>query len=142
MLLPGFLDLIPEKVGQLLARISGWRPEGKCVILQVTEGESNFYGTNVSGRIISLERVCRIPADPLNTTVSILIQLDSPWHYSNRTTTVATRILVEPRFRRHGINRLLVGVMYVHVFPVINQSAPLTLNWRDMIAICDMKLKK
>mgnify|MGYP003476632878 FL=1 len=37
MLLPGFLDLIPDQVGKLLARILGWYPEGKHVILRVTE---------------------------------------------------------------------------------------------------------
>lgn len=142
MLLPGFLDLIPDRVGKLLARILDWHPEGKHVILRVTEGEPNFYGTIVSGKIINIEHMCRTPSDPLNTTISILIQLDSPWHYSNRTTTVATRIIVEPKFRKHSVNRLIVGSMYVFVFPVINQRTPFALSWEDMIAICDMKLTK
>ena len=71
MFLPGFLDLIPDQVGKLLARILGWRPEGKHVKLLVTEGEQNFFGTIVSGKIINVEHICRISSDSLNTTISI-----------------------------------------------------------------------
>jgi hypothetical protein len=141
MLLPGFLDLIPERTGKLLANLSGWHPEGKRVTLQVTEGEADFCGTVISGKIISLEHVRRIPADSTETkTTSVLIQLDSPWYYSNRTTNVANRIIAEPRFYGHSVHRLLIGTAYVHVFPVNNESSPFTLNWKDMIAICSMKL--
>ncbi len=70
MLLPGPFDLIPDMLGRLLAKVFSWHPEGKRVLLRVTEGEQGFYGMIVTGTV---DRV--IGAE--DGSQFILINLDS-----------------------------------------------------------------
>ena len=140
MLLPYFLDVIPENLGRLCAKLFSWHPKGKRILLRVTEGEAGFYGTVVSGRIINVEDISKGPMFPIAAGPSVLIQLDSLWRYDNRTTSSTSFVVSIPRFYWHGVYRLLIASADVHIFPVDGPKWPSALAWQDMIAICSMKL--
>lgn len=142
MLLPSPLDRLPEKLGRLYANFFRWSPERKRVTLKVTEGEGSFYGTVVSGTI---EKV--LPSheaagmvDPARPPV--LIRLDAPWNYENRTTKSTTWVVASPRFAGHSAYRLPMASADVNVFPGCEQGLAPEIRWEDMIAICEMKLSK
>jgi len=140
VLLAYFFDMIPEKLGKLYSKLFDWHPEGKRVFLRVTEGEADFYGTTVSGTIIHTEDPKKETMVLDTTRPSAIIQLDSPWQYKNRTSLKTKFVAVVPRFFWHGVYRLLITSAEVHVFPVDGPEWPHALLWKDMIAICSMKL--
>jgi hypothetical protein len=140
MLLPFFLDMIPEKLGSLYADLFNWRPEGKYVSLRVTEGEEGFYGTTLSGKIIRVEKLYTRATNRIDASASVIIQLDALWEYKNRTTSSTSMIVAIPRFRWHGVYRLIFSEADVYVFPVDTPEKAQAVSWENMIAVCEIKI--
>lgn len=138
MILPYQLDYLPEVLGRFLSRFTQWNPIGRKVILRVTEGEQGFFGTEIFGTIVRIEATPKQAASVISS--STLIQLDLPWKYENRKSSVSHVVLATPRFRGHGPYRLLITSCIVHVFPADESSSKGGLDWEDMIAICEMRL--
>jgi hypothetical protein len=141
MLLPYFLDRIPEQLGRLYAKLTDWHPEGKNILLAIDEsGDPTLFGTIISGVITRLENVNPIPSSvhDYNPPYAI-IQLDSPLNYQGRK---IESLGVQPRFYGHGFFRLLITWNVVNIYPVHNSIAGDQLSWDSMIAIGLMKLAR
>lgn len=140
MMLPYCLDLLPTAIGKLCARLSGWQPVGKRVVLGFTEGP--LYGTRVTGRI-----ECAIPhiltAGPGGSTrtreIALLIRLDQPLVDGSRS---VSGLVAVPRYSGHGPYRLPVTwcVVNVHASGATASEPPTVVQYEDMISICFMKL--
>ena len=128
------------RLGCALAVLTHWTPEGQPVSLAVTEGERGFYGSMVSGtmlhRISTEHRPSGPPGNPIGE--GMLIRLDRPWRYANRTTSETEYVIVETRFVGTRFCQIVLMPVTVHVFPS-SGSPPYVTAWRDMIAICDLR---
>jgi hypothetical protein len=142
VLWPYPLDVLPDYLGHAIARLFGWRPEGKKITLRVTEsGDRANYGITVSGTIRQvLSNV--VTTGPAGSTPSsapcALIELDQPLIYMGQ--TIASVISL-PRFKNHGLYRLLIAGSVVNVHRASNMTSS-ELEWKDVIAICVMRLER
>lgn len=105
------------------ARLTGWSPIGRRVSIAVTEGEPEIFGMIVTGVIRDVDNVLEIA-------------LSSPWHYRNRTTSVADVIAVQPRFAGQSAYHLLLGSLHGCAFPIIDANKPRVFAGEDVIALC------
>lgn len=109
------------------ARLVGWNPAGCSISLTVTEGEPEIYGVTVTGVIRLVNNV-------------VVIELNKPWHYPNRTTSVTDLVLVQPRFTQHSVYRLLLGSWHCNVYAVVDINKPTVATDANGIAICVARL--
>jgi len=130
------IDSLIEVTCRAFAKLTGWSPIGKRVALRVTEGEQGFFGTVVTGTIDRFERW--VSSDQKNASLGALIRLDAPWTARNRSNT---SIFAVPRFSGHSAWRLPLSSADVNVFPASEKGLE-QIAWEDMIAICEMQLKK
>lgn len=134
MLLPYFFDLIPEKIGGLFIKLFGWRPEGKKVVLCVDEsGDPSLFRKIINGSIV------QINLNESGKPNDAIIQLDTPLNYNGKTTT---HLFASPRFRGHGLYRLIITWSVVSIFPYSTKEKPHKPLWKDMIGIALLKLRK
>ena len=128
------------RLGCALAALTHWTPEGQPVSLEVTEGEQGFYRSTVSGTIIQGVSTQHRPSGPPGKPIGagMLIRLEKPWRYANRTTSETEYVIVEPRFVGARFCQMVLMPVTVHVFPSPG-SAPYSTVWSDMIAICDLR---
>lgn len=141
MILPFFLDRIPEKIGSLYAKLFSWSLEGKRVLLTIDEGAPGLScGSTVLGTIVRLEAVILTPSNvnDYNPPCAI-IRLESGLEYKGRG---ISWLVAQPRLYGHGFYRLPITSNVVQVFPVNNPEPPHILSWENMIAICTMKLAR
>ena len=126
-----------------LAALIHWAPEGQPASLKVTEGEEALYGSIVSGRIIGRISTEHRPPGPPGRSIGegLLIHLEEPWHYANRTTSETEYVIVEARFSGGRFCQILAAPLAVHVFPS-SGAPPFVTTWSDMIAICDLRGKR
>jgi len=143
MILPFALDLIPERLGALLARVTKRRPEGQPILLRIDEsGDPNFDGTVLSGKIHTVFEgiVARGPhGSSFDKRPYVVIELDSLLKYQNRSTRW---VIVGPRFSGHGVYRLYLTWSVVHLFLTDGPVPPHELLWDNMIAISLLRFKK
>ena len=133
MMLPFFFDVIPELIGMVLSKLIKWQPEGKRVLLAIDDsGDPILNGKIISGKIM------RVNYNHFGKPRDAIIQLDSPLNVIGKS---IIWIVASPRFKGHGLYRLLVTWSVVHLFPIDTPESAHKLAWENMIAISLMKLK-
>jgi hypothetical protein len=134
MMLPYLFDVVPEQIGMVLSKLIKWQPEEKRVLLAIEEsGDPTFNGKIISGKIM------RVNYNHLGKPHDAIIQLDSPLNILGRS---IIWIVASPRFKGHGLYRLLVTWSVVHIFPIDTPELANELVWENMIAISLMKLER
>jgi hypothetical protein len=134
MLLPYFFDLIPEKIGGFFGKLFAWNPEGKKVILSIDEsGDPSLTRKIINGTIIQ----CFY--NQKRKTNDAIIYLDTPLNYNGKN---ITQLLVSPRFKGHGLNRILLTWSVVSIFPNNKTEKQLESMPKDVIGIGLLKLMK
>ena len=138
MMLPYILDQIPEQLGRLFGKLAGWKPEGKLILLEVTEsGDARLNGTVITGTLARITSISQQSSG--HTGACAIVKLDASLNYRGRE---ITWLFVDPRFSGHGVHRLLLTWSAVNVFPIDDEQSPNQIAWKDMIAICLMKLRR
>jgi hypothetical protein len=133
MLLPYFLDLIPERLGVLFGKLTGWRPEHKRVLLAIDEsGDSSLKDKVIPGTILSVK------LDKFGKPSDAVFKPDSPLVYKEKSNSY---LLLSPRFNGHGLYRLLITWSVVHIFAINNPEIANEMMREDMIAIGLLKLE-
>jgi hypothetical protein len=135
------LDRLPELLGRVYAKLTGWSPEGKQIVLQVVEGEPEMFGTVVSGTIVRVDVEHASECRSTDAGLPLLVRLNVTWEYKNRSTAGTSWVLVIPLSWGQGPYRLPIAAGQVHVFPATAEGAPTNLKWQDMIAVCELRLK-
>lgn len=134
MMLPSIFDVVPELIGMLLSKLIKWRPEGKRVLIAIEEcGDPSLIGKIITGKIQ------RVNYNHVGKPHDAIIQLDQPLNLVGQS---INWLVAVPRFKGHGLHRLLVTWSVVHVFPIDTPESANKLSWESMIAISVMKLEK
>lgn len=134
MMLPYFFDIIPEQIGMVLSKLIKWKPEEKRVLLAIEEsGDPALNGKIISGKIT------RANYNHLGKPHDAIIQLDSPLNILGQS---VVWIVAFPRFKGHGLYRLLVTWSVVHIFPIETPESANKVLWENMVAISLMKLER
>lgn len=141
MILPFWLDLIPEQFGILYARLTRWHPEGQVVELAVDESDDPSLQKKVfRGTVLQVGDVMSTPNSEHANHVSsqcAVIKLGVPLRRNDQDILF---VLVQPRFFGHGFYRLPITWNVVHLYPLDNPKLPDSAPWQNMIAICSMRL--
>jgi hypothetical protein len=118
MLLPHPIDLVPEYLGRVVAKVRQWDPIGHRVSLKVDDGPQ--LGMKLKGTIR------KVVEQPIQRS-GILVELDEQWNTGQNT---GSWVFVTPRFSGHGIFRLLLtwGVVNVNLLeePMVPDDLPYT----------------
>ncbi|MEQ1794821.1 MAG: hypothetical protein ABL970_11570 [Nitrospira sp.] len=129
MLLPYPIDLVPEYLGRLTAKLRRWDPIGHHVLLKLDDGPQ--LGMKLRGTI---RKVFDQPMQPSG----ILIELEAPWNTGKAT---GTWVFATPRFNGHGIFRLLVTWGVANLNLIEGPTVPDNLPHERVAAIALLSLE-
>jgi hypothetical protein len=134
MLLPFFLDRMPELFGRVLGRIVRWQPEGSPILLAIDESADPILKGAIFPGVIS-----QLRHDSLHMPLSAIIKLDRSFEFRGQQ---LQWLLACPRFKGHGVYRLLFTWSVVHIFPLEGVEASAGPSWEQMIGIGLLKLDR
>ena len=130
MMLPYFIDIVPMLIGKASGKIIGWRPEGTRILIKLDECEDNgLNGKYVSGTVSKAAK----------SYEEAVIQLDAPLPLRGQS---FKWIFISPRYKWHGLYRLLTTWNVANVFLMNSSDWPDKVLSENMIAISLVKIDK